>query len=122
MPVGVGYAIDAQGARHPNPFCLRDAVHAPHPLYPYHQSRETRSRDPITWTRDVQGDGLYRLDIDLNTGRVNRVTVVKSTGSAKLDAAVTGTFKLWAFRAGKWKEITIGTSVRKKWMGMRATS
>jgi hypothetical protein len=35
MPVGIGYAIDAKGVRNPSALCLRDAVFAPHPQYPY---------------------------------------------------------------------------------------
>jgi len=31
-----------------------------------------------TWTRDLKGNGLYRLNIDLNTGKVSQVTIVKS--------------------------------------------
>jgi TonB family protein len=116
MPVGIGYAIDAKGVRHPNALCLRDAVFAPHPRYPY---GPPLSRDPVTWTRDIQGDGLYRLDVDLNTGRVSQVTILKSTGSAKLDTASTSAFKRWVFRPGTWKEIIMPTTVRKKWVGMR---
>ena len=121
MPVGTGYAVDAKGARHPNAFCMHDAVLAPHPPYPYHsKSWESRSSDPGTWTRNIQGNGLYRLDIDLNTGKVNQVTIIKSTGSAILDTASTSVFKRWIFRPGEWKEITIPTTVRTKWIGTRA--
>ena len=116
MPVGIGYAMDVKGARHPNAFCLHDAVFAPHPHYPYQAS----TRDPLTWTRDLKGNGLYRLNIDLNTGQVSQVTIVKSTGSKILDAASSDAFKRWVFRPGKWKEITIPTTVRKKSVGMTA--
>ena len=64
---------------------------------------------------------LYRLDVDLNTGRVSEVIILKSTGSAKLDAASTTAFKRWAFRPGAWKEIIIPTTVRKKWVAMRTS-
>jgi TonB family protein len=116
MPVGIGYAVDVKGARHPNAFCLHDAVRAPHPHYPYQAS----TRDPLTWTRDLKGNGLYRLNIDLNTGKVRQVTIIKSTGSKILDAASTDAFKRWVFKPGKWKEITIPTAVGKKWVGMTA--
>jgi hypothetical protein len=115
MPTGVGYAIDANGVRHPNALCLRDALYAPRPQYPY---ESTGMADPETWTRNLGGNGLYRLEINLATGRVNRITVIKWTGSAKINNAVTNTFKHWAFKPGKWKEITIATTVRKKWMAM----
>lgn len=115
MPTGAGYAIDANGVRHPNAFCLRDAVYAPRPQYPYESHGMA---DPGIWTRNLEGNGLYRLEINLVTGRVSRITVIRWTGTAKLNTAVTDTFKRWAFKPGKWKEITIGTTVRKKWMGM----
>jgi len=118
MPVGIGYAIDAKGVRHPNALCFRDALFAPHPQYPY---GAPLSRDPVVWTRDIQGDGLYRLDVDLNTDRVSQVTMLKSTGSAKLDTASTSVFKRWVFRPGTWKEIIIPTTVRKKWVAMRTS-
>jgi TonB family protein len=114
MPVGIGYAIDAKGVRYPNAFCMRDAVFVPHPQYPY----QSWSRDPVQWTRDLKGNGLYRLNIDLNTGKVSQVTIIKSTGSKILDTASTDAFKRWVFRPGKWKEITIPTTVRKTWVGM----
>ena len=116
MPVGIGYAIDAKGARHPNAFCMRDAVFVPHPQYPY----QSWSGDPRTWTRDLRGNGLYRLDLDLSTGRVSKITIIKSIGSSILDAAGTKAFRLWVFRPGKWKEITVPTAVRTKWVGMTA--
>jgi hypothetical protein len=115
MPIGIGYAVDAKGVRHPNAFCLHDAVFAPRPQYPF---ESTGMADPATWTRNLEGNGLYRLEINLVTGRVTRITVIKWTGSAKLKAVAIDTFKRWAFRPGKWKEITIGTAVRKKWVGM----
>jgi TonB family protein len=111
MPVGVGYAIDAKGLRHPNAFCVRDAVFAPFPGY---------IGDYAVVTRYIQGDGLYRLNIDVNTGRVRQVTIIKSTGLARLDTASTSAFKQWVFKPGKWTEITIPTTVRKKWVAMTA--
>lgn len=118
LPVGVGYALDAKGVRHPNALCLLDAVFAPPPQYPY---GSPLAHDPAVWTRDITGDGLYRLDMDLSTGRVSKVTIVKSTGSAKLDDASTGAFTRWVFRPGKWKEIIIPTSVRTKWVATRTS-
>src|SRR2546423_1234812 len=118
MPVGIGYAVDAKGVRHPNASCVRDAVFAPHPQYPY---GAPLARDPVVWTGDLKGDGLYRLDVDLNTGRVSEVIILKSTGSAKLDTASTTAFKQWVFRPGTWKEISIPTTVRKKWVAMRTS-
>jgi hypothetical protein len=117
MPVGTGYAIDAKGVRHPTPFCMRDAVFAPRPQVGISPNREVWSADSAQW-KLIEGSGLYRLDIDLNTGRVVKVTTVKS-GSKWLDAASMNTFKVWVFRPGKWKQIIIPTTLRKKWVGMR---
>jgi hypothetical protein len=33
MPVGIGYAVDSKGVRHPNALRVRDAEFAPHPQY-----------------------------------------------------------------------------------------
>ena len=117
MPAGTGYAIDAKGVRHPNAFCLRDAVFAPHPQFAVDPAREVWSADSPQW-KLVEGSGLYRLDIDLNTGRVAHVTTIKS-GAKWLDAVSMYTFKQWAFRPGKWKQVIIPTTVRKKWIGTR---
>jgi outer membrane biosynthesis protein TonB len=73
--------------------------------------------DTAGWAR-YKGDGLYRLDIDLNTGRVSQVTIIKSAGSKILDTASTSTFKLWVFKSGKWKEIAILIAVRTKAVGV----
>jgi TonB family protein len=116
MPVGIGYAKDANGVRHPNAFCLRDAIFTPRPAYPF--QLESNIGDSVAWTGYIEGNGLYRLHIDLNTGRVSQVTIVKSTGSEMLDAASTGAFSTWIFRPGKWKAVIIPTTVRKKWVGI----
>jgi len=115
MPVGIGYAIDAKGNHQPNALCVHDAVFAPHPQYP--NKLRSNIGDSAAWSR-YKGDGLYRLDIDLNTGRVSRVTIIKSAGLKTLDAASTDTFKRWLFRPGKWKEITVPIAVRTKWVGV----
>ena len=92
MPAGSGYAIDSKGNRCSNPLCVHVAVFAPRPQYPY-QLRSSIG-DTAGWTC-YKGDGLYRLDIHLDTGRVSQVTIIKSAGSNVLDAANTSTFKLW---------------------------
>src|SRR5947209_18049807 len=81
MPIDNGYAIDAHGKRQPNALCARDVIWACAPRYPL----RARSSDPTSWSRNSRGDGLYRLDIDVKTGRVSRTTIINSTGSAMLD-------------------------------------
>ena len=112
MPIDKGYAIDAHGKRQPNALCARDIIWARAPTYPL----RSRSSDPTTWSRNFHGDGLYRLDIDLKTGRVSRVTVIKSAGSAILDRHSTGAFSRWAFTPGKWSAMIIPTTVRVTWV------
>ena len=115
MPVGVGYAIDAKGHRCPNALCVRDVVFAPHPQYP--NKLRSNIGDTAGWER-YKGDGLYRLVIDPNTGRVNQVTIIKSTGSKLLDTETMDTFKRWIFKPGRWNEVTIPISVRTKQVGV----
>src|SRR5947209_14734612 len=77
IPIDNGYAIDAHGKRQPNALCARDVIWACAPRYPL----RARSSDPTTWSRNAQGDGLFRLDINLKTGRVSQIRIIKSTGS-----------------------------------------
>src|SRR5205823_4630270 len=86
IPIDNGYAIDAHGKRQPNALCARDVIWACAPRYPL----RARSSDQTTWSRNAQGDRLFRLDINLKTGRVSQIRVIKSTGSAILDRASTG--------------------------------
>src|SRR5437773_12391960 len=109
MPAGSGYAIDSKGNRCSNPLCVHVAVFAPRPQYPY-QLRLSIG-DTAGWTR-YKGDGLYRPDIDLNTGRVSQVTIIKSARSNVLDVATTSTCKLWVSKPHMWKELTIPIAVR----------
>ena len=112
MPIDNGYAIDAHGKRQPNALCARDIIWACAPRYPL----RARSSDPTTWSRNAQGDGLFRLDINLKTGRVSQIRIIKSTGSAILDRASTGAFSRWVFTPGKWSAMIIPTTVRVTWM------
>jgi hypothetical protein len=114
MPIDNGYALDAHGKRQPNALCARDVIWARAPRYPL----RSRSSDPSTWSRNFRGDGLYRLDIDLKTGRVSRITIIKSAGSI-LDRASTGAFSRWVFTPGKWSAMIIPTTVRTIWVPFR---
>jgi TonB family protein len=114
MPVGVGYATDAKGGHYSNSVAMKDVLFADRPQYPYGAALGSEQ------TRNIQASGVFRLSIDLNTGRVSQVTVIKSTGDSALDTANTNGFKRWVFRPGKWKEIILHTTVRKKWIAVRA--
>jgi len=113
MPVGVGYATDAKGGRYSNSVAMKDVLFADRPRYSY--GAQLGFEQP----RNIEGSGVFRLSIDLNTGRVSQVTAIKSTGDSGLDSANTKAFKRWVFRPGKWKEIIIPTTVRKTWVGVR---
>jgi TonB family protein len=100
---GPGSAVDAQGARHhpsdhgrKNPPWIDDAIKKVAPQYPY----EARSRHQT-------GSGLLRITLNLRTGSVMKVTVIKSTGSPILDNAARSAFLQWRWKPGKWKEIDV---------------
>ncbi len=112
MPIDKGYAIDAHGKRQPNAVCARDVIWACAPRYPF----RALSSDPASDARNHRRDGLYRLDIDLKTGRVSRITIIKSAGLAILDRASTWAFSRWVFTPGKWSAMIIPTTVRIIWV------
>jgi len=45
--------------------------------------------------------------VDLKTGAVTNVAVVKSTGVATLDNSAVTAFRKWRYRSGKWKEVDL---------------
>jgi protein TonB len=96
-------AVDARGVRHTStnyPHALapwfHDRVKAFAPDYPY---RDRAQRN--------QGTGVFRLRLDLKTGAVARVTMLKSTGFVTLDRAALASFYHWRWKPGKWKEIEV---------------
>jgi hypothetical protein len=111
MPIDKGYAVDAQGKRQPNVLCKRDIIWARGPRYPF----SPPSNDPASWPRNLWGDGLYRLYIDLKTGRVTQIGIIKSAGST-LDGASIRAFSRWVFTPGKWSAMIIPTTVRIIWV------
>src|SRR5215475_6083260 len=80
MPSGIGHATDVKGVRYPNAICVKDVVESVLPLYPYYANVGCAARD-------VQGSGMFRLSIHVNSGRVRQVTIIKSMGDRGLDAA-----------------------------------
>jgi hypothetical protein len=118
MPVGIGYSTDAKGAHYPNAFSMRDTVRAPRPFIDWPNVNDAiNEADSPKW-KELVSSGLYRLTIDLNTGRVTKVTIIKS-GSDVLNACSVSTFQQWVFRPGKWKEAIIPTTLRKSWKQIR---
>jgi TonB family protein len=101
-------AVDAKGARHRGsdysekraPW-MDDTIKAVTPDYPY----EYRSRH-------LGGSGLFRIMLDVNTGSVNEVTVLKSTGFSMLDSCAIRALRKWRWKSGRWKEISIPITFR----------
>jgi TonB family protein len=96
-------AVDAQGVRHSSgehgkkkaPWS-DDAIYCPRPLYP-----------PEVRDRHITGSGLFRLTLDLSTGSVAKVAVIKSAGHPILDDSAIQAFRQWRWKPGRWKEIDI---------------
>jgi TonB family protein len=93
-------AVDSKGVRHYSrkysgmPPWANDLIQGYSPPYPV----EDRARRH-------QGIGLFRLRLDLNTGAVSKVEMLKSTGFSTLDGSAITTFRRWRWKPGKWKEI-----------------
>jgi TonB family protein len=75
---------------------LNDRVKAFAPDYPY-VDRAHRNEEV----------GLFRLSLDLKTGGVSKVTILKSTGFRSLDNSAVASFRHWSWKPGKWREIDI---------------
>jgi TonB family protein len=58
----------------------------------------------------LQGRGLFQLKLDLKTGNVTRVTVLRSTGVAELDTSAVAALSRWRWKPGKWKEIEMAVA------------
>jgi TonB family protein len=74
----------------------KDVTKAVPPEYPY----EERNRKHT-------GAGLFRMDIDPETGSVTKVSVVKSTEYNRLDEAAKHALVQWRFRPSSWKELSL---------------
>ena len=96
-------AVDAKGLRHyredypgHHPPWQDDMIQAFGPRYPY--SDRAQHHD---------GVGLFCLTLDLKTGSVSKVTILKSIGFATLDSSAVATLLHWRWKPGKWKEINV---------------
>jgi len=74
----------------------RDLVKMEAPAYP-----EVAKR----W--HVQGVARFRVSIDINTGRVTCVSILKSTGYEVLDASAIRALKAWRWKPGKYRTCNI---------------
>ena len=74
----------------------RSAIYHPQPEYPNDARRQR-----------LEGDGLFRLDIEAGTGKVTNVKVIKSTGHKVLDKAGMQAFYRWQFPHGPATSIQV---------------
>ena len=91
-------AVDAKGVRHQGRDVdwTQDVIYSVRPNYPL-------SERALHHTGSV----LLQLNLDLRTGRVTKVIVLKSTGFSKLDQSIVDTFRQWRWKPGKWREIEV---------------
>jgi TonB family protein len=99
-------AVDAKGRRHRSdeyqgkaPWSSRDLVKAVGPEY---SPRDRQSRN--------QGTGFFRLTLDLKTGRVTNVSIVKSIGITTLNQSAVNALRQWRWKPGTWKEVDVPVS------------
>jgi TonB family protein len=101
-------AVDANGVRH-------NATEYPQGRLPWlNDPISTRAPDyPFDDTRlRHEGSGVFRLTLDLTTGAVRKVTLIRSTGFGTLDDSALSAFYRWRWKPGKWKEITMGVTFK----------
>lgn len=94
-------AVDAKGVRHQStdyagtsPW-MDDRLKSVVPAYPH------------SWVFLHQGEGVFRVSLDLHSGTVTRVSVVKSTGFRELDESAITALSKWRWKPGRWKEIDL---------------
>ena len=95
-------AVDANGVRHrgsdyigPVPW-MKDRTKIVPLKYPHEAAG-----------RHIQGSGLFRINLDLNTGSVSKVALIQSTGSPMLDSYTTDALHRWRWKPGRWREIDV---------------
>jgi len=86
------YAIDAKGVRHNR---AGDCIKAVAPVYPFFGDRRHT------------GKGLFRLELNLNSGTVAKASVVRSTGSWELDNSAIAALRQWRWKSNRWREVVI---------------
>jgi TonB family protein len=101
-----GSAVDANGLRH----SARD-YHGGHAPWIDDRVVVVAPKYPLADLRlHHEGSGWFRLVLDLRTGRVKQVLLIKSTGFGSLDQTAMAAFREWRWKPGKWKEIKMSTA------------
>jgi len=75
------------------------AIAAPLPGYTYEAKR-----------RNLTGNGICVVTVDIATGTVTNATMFQSTGSALLDKLTIQTFKSWRFKPGTVSQVRVPIS------------
>jgi TonB family protein len=96
-----GSAVDAKGNRHTidadsgrfAPW-VQDCVKCVAPYYSYEDRRLHHT-----------GEGWFRIYLELQTGVVTQIAVLKSTGFATLDNSAIAAFRRSRWKPGRWKQI-----------------
>ena len=78
------------------PAALQNVRHQVRPEYPW-TARLNR----------MEGAGVFRLDLDPQTGRVTKVTAIETTGHQVLDNAAIQAFQKWRFAPGVFRAVKI---------------
>jgi TonB family protein len=75
------------------------AISAPMPEYTYEAKR-----------RNLTGNGICAMSVDVATGKVIDARMYQSTGSAMLDKLTVQTFKSWRFKPGTVSQVRVPIS------------
>jgi TonB family protein len=106
-------AIDAKGVRH----LLSD-----YPTWPKDVTKRVEPKYHREFSSD--GHGLFRVMIDLKTGSVTNVLILRSTDSETLDKNACVALRQWRWKPATWKQVDIpvtfepaGQSPIGRWRG-----
>ena len=96
-------AVDSTGVihrgidygHHPLPW-LTDVTKKVPTEYPY-----------VERARHHTGAGIFRITINLDSGAVENVSVVKSIGFRRLDDCAIAALRKWRWTPGKWKQVDL---------------
>jgi TonB family protein len=101
-------AVDAKGVRHngadyprKHPPWLDDTITTVAPEYTYSDRAQRH-----------QGVGWFQLTLDLKTGAVTNISIIKSTGFRSLDNCAIKAFRNWRWKSGKWKLVEMPVTFR----------
>ena len=100
-PARTTAAVDSKGVLHrgadygskPVPW-LTDRTKSIAAKYPYMERM-----------RHHTGSGVFRIFVDLYTGSVTNVVILKSTGFGRLDGSAVESLRQWRWRPRTWKQI-----------------